>query len=71
MLPALILAVFFLLGFCLGYATRAWRSRRLRAHYMTYGRYISSQSGSSFPESWRESSDSRPTLGRSRARDIA
>ena len=71
MLPAVILAVSFLLGFCLGYATRAWRSRKLRAHYMVYGRYVSSQGGSSFPDTWRASSDNRPTLERFRARDIA
>jgi hypothetical protein len=66
MLPALILVASFLLGFLLGYATRERRSRKRRTHYMMYGRYMSrSQSGSSFPGSWRASSDSRPLRQRS------
>lgn len=65
MLPALILVASFLLGFVLGYATRAQRSRKRRAHHMMYGRYMSSQSGSSFPESWPAWSDSRPLGQRS------
>ena len=60
MIPALILVASFLLGFVLGYATRAQRSRKRRAHHTMYGRYMSSQSGSSFPGSWRASPDSQP-----------
>jgi hypothetical protein len=36
MLPALIVAIFFI-GFLFGYATRVWRSRRRRAHYLMHG----------------------------------
>ncbi len=65
MLPALILVASFLLGFVLGYATRERRSRKRRAHHMMYGRYMSSQSGSSFPGSWRSPSNGRPLNQRS------
>jgi hypothetical protein len=36
---ALILSIFFLLGFFAGYALRAWRSRKRRAHYLMYAPY--------------------------------
>jgi hypothetical protein len=36
---ALILSIFFLVGFFAGYAVRAWRSRRRRAHYLMYAPY--------------------------------
>ncbi len=36
---ALLLSIFFLLGFFAGYAVRAWRSRKRRAHYLMYAPY--------------------------------
>ena len=39
MLAALILSMFFLVGFFAGYAVRAWRSRKRRAHYLMYAAY--------------------------------
>jgi hypothetical protein len=39
MFPALILLSTFLVGFFLGYAVRAWRSRKRRAHYLLYAPY--------------------------------
>ena len=39
MLAALILSIFFLVGFFAGYALRAWQSRKRRAHYLMYAPY--------------------------------
>jgi hypothetical protein len=40
MLALLILLVTFVAGFCLGYATRAWRSRKHRMQQRMYAPYI-------------------------------
>jgi hypothetical protein len=40
MLPARILVASFLVGFALGYATRARRSHKGREHYLMYARYM-------------------------------
>jgi hypothetical protein len=39
MLPILILSLIFFAGFFAGYAARAWRSQKRRAHYLMYARY--------------------------------
>jgi len=44
MLPGLILASMFLAGFLLGYAVRARRSHKRRAHYLMYAPYRSPKS---------------------------
>jgi len=41
MLAALILVASFLVGFALGYATRARRLHKRREHYLMYARYMS------------------------------
>ncbi len=41
MLPVLILSLIFGAGFCLGYAARAWRSRRRRVRRSLYAPYTS------------------------------
>jgi hypothetical protein len=40
MLPALIVVASFLVGFALGYATRARRSHKRREHYLMCARYM-------------------------------
>jgi hypothetical protein len=49
MLPALIVAIFFI-GFLFGYATRVWRSRRRRAHYLMHGPKRSISQADDIPE---------------------
>ena len=39
MIPFLILSTTFLAGFFGGYAARAWRSHKRRAHYLMYAPY--------------------------------
>ncbi|WP_375779961.1 hypothetical protein ACE103_14465 [Bradyrhizobium sp. ma5] len=49
--PVLILAAAFVAGFCSGFATRAWRSRKRRAQYRIYAPYVApSAAKSSRPE---------------------
>jgi hypothetical protein len=45
---ALILTSTFFAGFFLGYAARAWRSHKRRAHYLMYAPYRSKSQTSAF-----------------------
>jgi hypothetical protein len=56
MLAVLILSSTFFAGFFVGYAVRAWRSHKRRAHYLAYAQYRARPQNDTFRQSGPQTS---------------